>query len=157
MFSIIFSYFSGYRWIIDGAIMVGILTGLHYYDEYEQKIGADKVQAAWDREKAESEAAQLNREHSLQTEKDNAIEQSEKHHQDLVTMANSAANSSKLLDATIAANNAAIARLTNDALNKYTTTLGAVLSDCQQKYTGLAKEADGHAADSLILQQSWPK
>ena len=33
----------------------------------------------------------------------------------------------------------------------------AVFEQCAQKYTDLAKRADGHAADAVMLQEAWPK
>lgn len=32
-----------------------------------------------------------------------------------------------------------------------------LFEQCTQKYTEVAKSADGHAADSVMLQDSWPK
>jgi chromosome segregation ATPase len=44
-----------------------------------------------------------------------------------------------------------------DSVRDYTATLNTVFGECTSKLGGLAKEADGHAIDSLKLQESWPK
>ncbi len=36
------------------------------------------------------------------------------------------------------------------------TAIGELLSACGERYSDLAREADGHAADSLMFQRGWP-
>lgn len=53
--------------------------------------------------------------------------------------------------------NARLAIAPVDAVRRYATTANAVLDECQRSYQDVASKADGHAADVLKLQQSWPK
>jgi len=43
------------------------------------------------------------------------------------------------------------------APDKRTAALGDVLQQCGQAYQELARRADGHVADILLLQGAWPK
>lgn len=52
------------------------------------------------------------------------------------------------------------ANLPNASLNAcraYAATLNAVFGECAASDSGLAKEAAGHALDSLTYQRAWPK
>jgi hypothetical protein len=52
---------------------------------------------------------------------------------------------------------AAVSRGVPDpSVETLTTTLAAVLQDCQSQYRELAEKADLHASDTVILEQAWP-
>ena len=44
-----------------------------------------------------------------------------------------------------------------DAVRQYADAASAVLSDCTAEVERLAKAADGHASDTLTLEQAWPR
>ena len=158
MFSLFFSTYK--RWIevgVLGLILIALGYGIHRYDAYQQGIGEARIQALWDKERIESAALTEQRTNELQKEKDDALLQTEIHRKALVALAASASKSSRVFDSTLASNLATESKASRDALAQYTATLSAVLSDCQRAYTGMAKEADGHASDSLMYQQAWPK
>ena len=46
---------------------------------------------------------------------------------------------------------------TLDACRRDATALGAVFAACTAEYGALARDAEGHASDSMTLQQAWPK
>lgn len=46
---------------------------------------------------------------------------------------------------------------TADAARSTAATATALLESCVREYQALARAADGHASDTLTLQQSWPK
>lgn len=46
---------------------------------------------------------------------------------------------------------------TADTLRKYAAAANLVLQQCIDRYSELAKKADGHASDALMLQRAWPK
>jgi len=52
---------------------------------------------------------------------------------------------------------AAMSTATREALNNYTTTLSTVFGECTTSLEAMATKADGHATDSLVLSNSWPK
>jgi hypothetical protein len=161
MFSLVLTFFSFYkRWFELGflAILIaGCVYGVHTYDKYQQGIGEARIQALWDKEKVESAALTVKRTEELQKEKDDALNQADQHRKALLAIAASASKSSRVFDSTLATNLATESQASRDALALYTSTLSSVLSECQRAYTGMAKEADGHAADSLSYQRAWPK
>jgi hypothetical protein len=55
------------------------------------------------------------------------------------------------------ANSATIANATCASTRHYAATLSTVFGECTSRLTEMAKDADGHAADSRTFQQSWPR
>ena len=45
----------------------------------------------------------------------------------------------------------------SEAAAKSVATLSAVLEECSRRFVGMAEAAAGHANDSLMYQESWPK
>jgi len=161
MFSLISSFFSLYRiWFQVGflAILVGFCAyEKHTYDKYQQGIGEARIKELWNKEKVESAALTVKRTEELQKEKDEALNQANEHRKALLAVAANAAKSNRMFDTSLATNLATESQATRDALALYTSTLSSVLSECQRAYTGMAKEADGHAEDSAMYQRAWPK
>lgn len=44
-----------------------------------------------------------------------------------------------------------------EAVRKHTDTLSAVLGSCIQEYSDVARSAQGHQSDTIMLEQAWPK
>lgn len=55
------------------------------------------------------------------------------------------------------ANSATIASATCASTRNHAAALATVFSECAGVLSEVAKDADGHAADSRTLQQSWPR
>lgn len=53
--------------------------------------------------------------------------------------------------------NSRLATASADAVRKYAAAANDVFEQCSRAYQGMAETADGHAADSLMYQQGWPK
>jgi hypothetical protein len=55
------------------------------------------------------------------------------------------------------ANSVTIGSSTCASTRNYASTLALVFGECATRLTEVAKDADGHAADSRTFQQSWPR
>jgi hypothetical protein len=55
------------------------------------------------------------------------------------------------------ANSVTIGSSTCASTRNYASTLALVFGECATRLTEVAKDADGHAADSRAHQQSWPR
>ena len=55
------------------------------------------------------------------------------------------------------ANSVTIGSSTCASTRNYASTLAVVFGECATRLTEVAKDADGHAADSRTFQQSWPR
>jgi hypothetical protein len=55
------------------------------------------------------------------------------------------------------ANSVTIGSSTCASTRSYADTLSVVFGECATRLTEVAKDADGHAADSRTFQRAWPK
>ena len=92
----------------------------------------------------------------LQKLKDEALDEANKTAQ---RNANAATNARAELDRLRRelANRTSITNSTCASARNYASTIGVVLGECAARLTEVAKDADGHAADSRAFQQSWPR
>lgn len=154
------NFLGPYKYVLDFAF-IAILVGasvfaVHRYNEYQQGIGEARIQAEWDKAVEVAKDAQRQREIQFQKEKDDAVAQAAKSVQVANAAAASAAQSGRMLQSTI---ETILARSNGDnveANRKYTAALAAVFADCRDKYQEMGRDAQGHADDSLMLQNAWP-
>ena len=57
----------------------------------------------------------------------------------------------------LAAARAAIPQAGAEAVRAYAAATTDVFEQCTARYLGVAEAADGHAADALLFEQSWPE
>jgi len=138
------------------ALVAAAMFAVHAYNDHQQQIGYDRhVNEQMKLDKAKAETQRL-REIALQKDKDDA----EQKFQEQTARANSerdaAIAANRVLNGTIKSLNARVATAPIEAVRKYATTCGAVLSACTAEYQAVGADAQGHANDSLKLQNSWP-
>lgn len=97
------------------------------------------------------------REQDWTTQRNQALENANSRDQIIRTLAAGSAGASLGLRDTLAAISRSVPDASVEALRHSTTTLAAVLQNCQSEYRELAEKADRHASDSLTLEQAWPK
>jgi hypothetical protein len=92
----------------------------------------------------------------LQNLKDEALDAANKTAQ---RNANAATNARAELDRVRRqlASSVTIGSSTCASTRNYASALSAVFGECATRLTEVAKDADGHAADSRAFQQSWPR
>lgn len=139
--------------IVVAALLAAAVWGIHLYNAHQQDIGASRVQVAWDKERAEARTREI----QLQKDKDDALAKSEIQRKALVSAANATVGANRLLDSTLQTIRAGASTATRDALTASLTACTTVLSTMAKDGGRIAAEADGHAADSLMLQNAWPK
>ena len=97
------------------------------------------------------------REQDWTTQRNQAIENANSRDQIIRSMAAGSASASLGLRDTLAAISRGVPDASVEALRHSTTTLAAVLQNCQSEYRELAEKADRHASDALTMAQAWPK
>ncbi|MDK6075567.1 hypothetical protein [Massilia varians] len=96
------------------------------------------------------------REQDWNKQRNEAIDNANSRDQIIRTLAAGSAGASLSLRDTLAAIGRGVPDASVEALRHSTTTLAAVLQDCQSQYREMAETADRHASDTLTLEQSWP-
>lgn len=145
------------RWLLYIAFAAALVAGYfawadHIGDKREATVLAkiEKLRAAENAKNSQITA-------DLQKRKDDAI-----------TEATKQAAANKLAAASLAAVNRGLrddlanqrrdlSTASIDAARKYAATANAVFGECASSNAGLAKAAAGHASDSLMFQEAWPK
>lgn len=57
----------------------------------------------------------------------------------------------------LATTRAKLSSASADAVREYANAASVILDQCQREYQDVAAKADGHASDTLMLQQAWPQ
>lgn len=124
------------------------------------RAGKHRTQAQWDAEKV----AQLNQ--ARETERENRTIES-KRQANVIDAQNAATKRLAALQADAVRSSAVVSSLrdtirtttanlpsrTAAAVRQYATAAAQLLAECSDRYSELAAKADGHATDSLMLQQ----
>jgi hypothetical protein len=97
------------------------------------------------------------REQDWTAQRNQALENANSRDQTIRALAAGSASASLSLRDTLAAISRGVPDASVEALRHSTTTLAAVLQNCQSEYRDLAEKADRHASDALTLEQAWPK
>ena len=146
-------------WAVIGIAITLALVGAGAY-----RAGKKHVQAAWDAEKvvqvkaaAEAEVENRRIETKRQTGVINAQNQANRRNADLlVDSGRSRAVVDSLRD-TIRTTTASLPSRPAAATSAYAATSAELLVECSTAYSEVATKTDGHASDSLMLQQAWSK
>lgn len=97
------------------------------------------------------------REQDWTAQRNQALENANSRDQTIRALAAGSAGASLSLRDTLAAIGRGVPDASVEALRHSTTTLAAVLQNCQSEYRNLAEKADRHANDALMLEQAWPE
>ncbi len=134
-------------------LLIGGALALHQADQR----GYARAQAEYDQKALKASEAARTKERELQTQLQVAQNEARKREADLNLAANAARTERDGMRDELAASNDRMSRASLASLRQYAATANNVLRECTEKYTELAREADRHASDSLMLSQGWPK
>lgn len=142
--------------LVAAAMVGGALFAVHAYNSHQQQIGYDRRSAEQDKLDKQHADVQRLRELALQKERDDAERKGEEQAARSAKERDAAAATNRVLNATIKSLTTRVATAPIEAVRKYATTCGAVLSACAAEYQAVGADAQGHADDSLKLQNAWP-
>ncbi len=144
------------RIIAIGCAIAALVVGFEWAQHDAEKRGYAKAQAEYMQKALVAEEAARKRERELQTQLEVAENEARKREADLTVAADNARLERDGLRSDLATISNRLSRASADSLRKYAATANAVLQECTDQLTELAKKADGHASDALMLQQGWP-
>lgn len=151
------SWFSPYRWLLLGGLLIALILGYHAWKDHQQDIG-------YERARSEYTAAAL-----IEQEKNHKITaQWQKQKDEALHDANERAIQAKADAERLRATNGGLrnelARARSqlstascDSVRRHAAALNTVFEQCTIRYSDLAESSQGIASDALILQQAWPK
>jgi len=145
------------QWLLVLAFCAAGLVGYNVWSARLEAVGYDRAQDEFNKaavaaqEKARVETARM------QKEKDNAESKAAER---LVLQARAAAQLRAERDGLrndLATTRVHLRDAPVAAVRQYAAAAADIFEQCAGRYSDLASEADGHASDSLKLQQAWPK
>lgn len=130
----------------------GYVRGLH---TGEAKLNAYVVAQQDATIKLQAAAAAKTR--AMQAQKDGALNAATTRAQRNAADASGARADAASLRDELAAAKRQLSSASVDAVRKYAAAAADVFEQCVGRYTGVAEKADGHASDTLTLEQAWPR
>ena len=145
-------------------IALAVAAALAFAGLFLYRAGAAGVRVKWDASiieqqkfAAAQEADNRKLENKRQTNVIEAQNEQTKRTQTLQVAAAGARAESVSLRDTIAAIRAKLPSTPGDAASNAASTAANLLGECAAAYQELAGRADGHASDTLTLEQAWPQ
>lgn len=142
--------------LVAAAMVGGALFAVHTYNSHQQQIGYDRHSAEQDKLDKQHADVQRLRELALQKERDDAERKGEEQAAKSAKERDAAIAAKRMSDRTIAELNAKLSTAPLEAIRKYATTCNTIFSACTAEYQAVGADAQGHADDSLKLQNAWP-
>ena len=151
------SWLNPYRWLLAGGLLAALVLGYfawadHIGNTREATVRAEYTVAAL----LASEAARA-KEATWQTQLTKAQDEATKRQTKLAADAAAARGAAAGLRDDLRAARGNLSQAARPALVEYASTSGELLDECSRSYTDLARQADGHAADAVMLLEAWPK
>ena len=140
-----------------GALALYGAYEIHVFLLHERELGAQAIQAAWDKQKAADEKAAQEKEALWTTQIQEANGHANQRDETIRVLADATGNANLRLRDALAAIRASVPSATPETLGKTVTTLSAVLQECTGRYRELAEKADRHASDVKTLEEAWPE
>jgi len=151
------SWLSPTRWLLIGGLILALTLGYfawadHIGDKREAEVLAkiEKLRAAENAKNAQITA-------DWQKGKDDALTEANKRAQASKAAADKLAAVNRGLRDELTDQRGKLSTASVDAVRQYAATANAVFGECSAAYERLAGEASGHASDSLMYRQAWPK
>lgn len=138
------------------ATVAALFFAFQWAQHDAEKRGYTKAQTEYTQKALVASEAARKREHELQTQLEVAQNESRKREMALNAAADSARVELRGMRDELTSLGDRLSRASAESLRRYAATANAVLAECTDRLTEMAKAADGHASDALMLQQGWP-
>ena len=138
------------------ALAIAVFFGFEWAQHNAEKRGYDKAQYEYTQKALVAQAAARKREQDLEAKLQDAQNEARTRESALVAAADNARLERDGLRDDLSTIRDRLSSASSDSLRKYAATANAVLQECTDQLTELARKADGHASDALMLSQGWP-
>lgn len=145
------------RWLLYLGLCAALVAGYYFWADHIGNVREAKVRAEYTAQALVAEQSARAREQALQSQVTKA--QNDAQARQIILVADTAriaAVNNSLRDQLAAARNQ-LSSASCDSVRKYASTVNDVFGECTAKYSELAGKAQGHASDSLMYEQAWPK
>ena len=140
---------------IAGAVLAGLLSWNVQAWRYDAQISS--IQAQHSRALADAHQKALDDTIKLQRTKDDAIKAAEQRAEREAVNAAALRSERDGLRAQLAATTVQLPSASCSSVRAYTATLNGLFDQCAGAFEDMAGKAAGHAADSRLMLEAWPK
>lgn len=140
---------------IGGAVLAGVLAWQAQAWRYDAQIADTAAQHAVALANAHQKA--LDDTIRMQRTKDDAIKAAQDRAKREAANAAAARTERDGLRAQLAATTVQLPVASCTSVREFATTITGLFDQCAGAFEGMAREASGHAADSRLMQEAWPK
>ena len=155
------SFFSAYATTlkIGGAILllIGAIALYHSFKIRQQDIGYQRAVAEYREKEISAERAARVVEDTWRKKEGEALNVAKISEQKIIKLSADIAVVNKRLRDQVADNERSMSAAPRDSLNKYATTLGAVLGECTDRYRQMGENAAREQSEKMMLADAWPK
>ena len=145
------------RWLLIGGLVAALLLGYFAWADHIGDVREALVVAKIEKKNAEENAKNAQITADLQKRKDDALLEANTRALENKAAADKLATANRGLRNELADQRDKLSQASVDAVRKYAATANAIFGDCSAEVERLAGEATGHASDSLMYQQTWPR
>jgi hypothetical protein len=152
-----FAWLNPGRWMLYAALAGALIVGYFAWADHIGDVREAKVLAKIEKQRAAENAKNAQITADWQKGKDDALEKANKRAADLQAAADKLAALNRGLRNELTDQRGKLSTASIAAVRQYATAANLVFGECSAEVERLAKDADGHSSDSLMLQQAWPK
>jgi hypothetical protein len=145
------------QWILVGLFCVAAFIGIQFWEHRLIEEGRQLEQGDNAKRLIVENAKAAEKTATWQKGKDDALIEANKRAQALKDLADKLATTNRGLRDELTAQRGKLSTASIDAVRQYAAAANLVFGECSAEVERLAKDADGHSSDSLMLQQAWPK
>lgn len=139
------------------ALVIGLIVSFQFAQHSAEQRGYTKAQNEYTQKALIASQEARKRELALQTKLQEAQNESQQYQIAIATAADRARVELDGLRNELSTISDRLSRASAESLRKYAAAANSVFQQCVNRYSELAKKADQHAADALMLQRAWPK
>jgi hypothetical protein len=151
------SWLNPYRWLLAGGLIAALVLSYGLWSRHMQGIGYDKATAEYTAAALVASEAARAKESAWQAQLQKAQNEATKRQKTLAADAAALRAERNGLRDQLETAGRQLPGASCGSVREYAATLNAVFDQCSGAIEGLAGKAGGHAADSLMLEQAWPK
>lgn len=139
------------------SLIVALYIGFEWAQHNAEQQGYARAQAEYVQQALVASEAARKREAALQHQLQDAQNEAKNREANFNAAADRARTELDGVRDELTAISDRLSRASAESLRRYAAAANDVLRECASELTAMARTADRHASDSLMLQQAWPK
>lgn len=151
------SWFSPYRWLLLGGLIIALILGYHAWKDHQQDIGYERARSEYTAAALIEQTKNAKITAAWQKQKDEALHDANERAIQSKADAERLRTTNGGLRNELARARGQLSGASCDSVRRHATALNTVFEQCTREVEDLAGAASGIAVETLMLQQAWPK